>query len=295
MTSKKKALGRGLDAILQSPDTDITSKDISGEFVAGAIASIPVAHIEANPFQPRTDFEEEALAELARSVKEQGIIQPITVRKVGYDKYQLISGERRLRAAQLSGLKEIPAYIRVANDEQMLELALVENIHREDLNPIEIAISYQRLMEECKLTQENLSQKVSKDRATISNYIRLLRLPAEVQLALKRKAITMGHARALITLDDTAQQLGILVKILEKGLSVRDVEKAIRSLQEAPRVREEKPQGQDEELMQKQEMLGNRLRAAVTIRRNTNGKGSVVINFTSDRDLQRILDLLDRS
>jgi ParB family chromosome partitioning protein len=295
MTSKKKALGRGLDAILQSPETDITTRDISGEFVAGAIANIPVAHIEANPFQPRTDFEEETLAELARSIKEQGIIQPITVRKAGYDKYQLISGERRLRAAQISGLRDIPAYIRVANDEQMLELALVENIHREDLNPIEIAISYQRLMEECNLTQENLSQKVSKDRATISNYIRLLKLPAEIQLALKRKAITMGHARALITLEDPGHQIGILVKILEKGLSVRDVEKAIRLLQEAPKVKDEKPQEQDDVLFRKEETLGNLLRAPVSIRRNTNGRGSVVINFTSDRDLQRILDLLNRS
>lgn len=295
MTSKKKALGRGLDAILQSPETDITSRDISGEFVAGAIASIPVSKITSNPFQPRTEFEEEALMELAHSVKEQGIIQPITVRKMGYDKYQLISGERRLRAAQMSGLKEIPAYIRVANDEQMLELALIENIHREDLNPIEIAISYQRLMEECRLTQESLSQKVSKDRATISNYIRLLRLPAEIQLALKRKIISMGHARALITLDDPDQQINILVKILEKGLSVRDVEKAIRQLLELPKVKEDKSQEKPEEIIRSQETLKKLINAPVTIRRNNNGKGSVVINFTSDQDLQRILGLLNRS
>ena len=236
MTSKKKALGRGLDAILQSPDTDITSKDISGEFVAGAVASIPVANIESNPFQPRTEFEEVALKELAGSIKQQGIIQPITVRKLGYDKYQLISGERRLRAAQLIGLKEIPAYIRVANDEQMLELALIENIHREDLSPIDIAISYQRLLEELKLTQDNLSQKVSKDRATISNYIRLLKLPPEIQVALKQKQIGMGHARALITMADTDSQIRIFSRILKEGLSVREVEKAIRKLSE------EKPQ-----------------------------------------------------
>lgn len=292
MTTKKKALGRGLDAILQSPETDITSRDISGEFVAGAIANIPVSQIDSNPFQPRTDFEEEALLELAQSIKEQGIIQPITVRKLGYDKYQLISGERRLRAAQISGLRDIPAYIRVANDEQMLELALIENIHREDLNPIEIAISYQRLMEECRLTQENLSQKVSKDRATISNYIRLLKLPAEIQLALKRKIITMGHARALITLDDPDQQLSILVKILEKGLSVREVEKAIRQIQVSPKAKE--AQQLPDEFVSTQERLKTILDAPVSITRNTNGKGSVVIRFTSDRDLQRILDLLGR-
>ena len=185
MKAKKKALGRGLDAILQSPETDITSSDISGNYVVGAIANLEIEKIETNPFQPRTEFNTLAIEELAKSIQEQGIIQPITVRKLGYDKYQLISGERRFRAAKLVGLKQIPTFIRVANDEQMLELALVENIHREDLNSIEIAISYQRLIEECQLTQEQLSDKIGKNRATISNYIRLLKLPAEVQIALK--------------------------------------------------------------------------------------------------------------
>lgn len=292
MTSKKKALGRGLDAILQSPDTDITSKDISGEFVAGAVANIPVARIESNPFQPRTEFEEEALKELARSIREQGIIQPITVRKLGYDRYQLISGERRLRAAQISGIKEIPAYIRVANDEQMLELALIENIHRQDLNPIEIAISYQRLMDECRLTQDNLSQKVSKDRATISNYIRLLKLPAEVQLALKQKKIGMGHARALITLEDPEQQSGLLHRILKEGMSVREVEKLIRHLQEDPSPKKEKTAGLPEELITARDNVSQILETTVSIRRNTNGKGSLVIHFESDKDLDRILNKL---
>ena len=292
MTSKKKALGRGLDAILQSPDTDITSRDISGEFVAGAVANIPVARIESNPFQPRTEFEEEALRELARSIKEQGIIQPITVRKLGYDKYQLISGERRLRAAQISGIREIPAYIRVANDEQMLELALIENIHRQDLNPIEIAISYQRLMDECKLTQDNLSVKVAKDRATISNYIRLLKLPAGIQLALKKKQIGMGHARALITLDDPAKQMDILHSILEKGLSVRDVEKLIRQAQEEPAPKKEVRTELPETVTRAQDTISRYLETSVSIRRNNNGKGSLVIHFVSDQDLDRILNKL---
>ncbi len=292
MTSKKKALGRGLDAILQSPDTDITSKDISGEFVAGAIASIPVSKIESNPFQPRTEFEEAALAELAESVKEQGIIQPITVRKIGYDKYQLISGERRLKAALMSGLKLIPAYIRVANDEQMLELALIENIHREDLNPIEIAISYQRLMEECKLTQDVLSQKVSKDRATVSNYIRLLKLPAELQLALRQKLVSMGHARALITLKEPDEQIDMLIRILEKGLSVREVEKLIRQKQETPERKKEKTAELHDEFVSAGDQLSKSLKAPVSIKRNNNGKGSVVISFTSDKDLERILNKL---
>ena len=172
--SKKKVLGRGLDAILQSPETDITAKDISGSYVAGAIAEIDITKIEANPFQPRTDFDEMQLREMAISIKSQGIIQPVTVRKVGYDKFQLISGERRLRASQLAKMKRIPAFIRIANDEQMLEMALIENIHRKNLNAIEVAISYQRLIEECKLTQEKLSDKVGKNRTTITNYLRLL-------------------------------------------------------------------------------------------------------------------------
>src|ERR1035437_163704 len=172
MQGKKKALGRGLSAILESPETDITSRDISGEYVVGAIAHIAVEKIEPNPFQPRMQFNEEELAELTLSIQAQGIIQPITVRKLGYDKYQLISGERRLKAARLAGLTEIPAFIRIANDEQMLELALVENIQREELNPLEIAISFQRLLDECKLKQEELSQKVGKDRSTVANYIR---------------------------------------------------------------------------------------------------------------------------
>jgi len=206
MKTKKSALGRGLSAILESPETDITSTDISGNYVVGAIANIPLKKIESNPFQPRNQFEKESLNELAKSIKEQGIIQPITVRKLGYDKYQLIAGERRLRATKMAGLKTIPVFIRVANDEQMLELALIENIHRENLNAIEIAISYQRLIDECKLTQEKLSDKLGKNRSTIANFLRLLKLSPEVQIALRDEFITMGHARALIPLE-TAKPL----------------------------------------------------------------------------------------
>jgi len=231
MQGKKKALGRGLSAILESPETDITSRDISGEYVVGAIAHVAVEKIEPNPFQPRMQFNEEELAELTLSIQAQGIIQPITIRKLGYDKYQLISGERRLKAVKLAGLTEIPAFIRVANDEQMLELALVENIQREELNPLEIAISFQRLLDECKLKQEELSQKVWKDRSTIANYIRLLKLPTEVQIAIRDKKISMGHARALITIEDVKTQLVILHRIFEKKLSVRQVEDIVRNLE----------------------------------------------------------------
>ena len=226
----KRALGRGLDAILSSPDTDITSKDISGNYVAGAIAELNIDEIESNPFQPRTDFDEIMLQELADSIKAQGVIQPITVRKMGRDQYQLIAGERRLKASKIAGLNRIPSFIRVANDEQMLELALIENIHRQDLNAIEVAISYQRLMEECVLTQEKLSERVGKNRSTITNFLRLLKLPPEIQVALRDSSITMGHARALITVEEESNQLHILKRIIADGLSVRQVEAMVRQI-----------------------------------------------------------------
>jgi len=229
MNSKKKALGRGLSAILESPETDITSTDISGNFVAGAVASIPIQQIETNPFQPRVDFEQEALQELSDSIREQGIIQPLTVRKMGYDRYQLISGERRLRASQLAGLTEVPCYIRIANDQQVLEMALVENIQRENLNALEIAFSYQRLLEECELTQEELSQRVGKNRSTVTNYLRLLKLPAEVQVCIRDGKISMGHARALLSIEDETAQVSIVHQIIENDLSVRDVEEKVRN------------------------------------------------------------------
>jgi len=190
---KKNALGRGLNAILQSPDTDITSKDISGEFVAGAVAEISLNLIEANPFQPRDEFSQESLNSLAESIKLQGVIQPVTVRKMGYDKYQLISGERRYRACQLAEIEVIPAYIRIADDQQMVELALIENVHREDLNAIEVALSYHRMMEECGMQLNDIVEKISQNRSTVTNYLRLLKLPPEAQIAVRDGQISMGH------------------------------------------------------------------------------------------------------
>ena len=293
MKTKKKALGRGLDAILQSPETDITSKDISGNYVVGAIANIDIEKIGANPFQPRNHFDDELINELADSIKYQGIIQPITVRKLGYEKYQLISGERRLRAAKIAGLSQIPCYIRVANDEQMLEMALIENIHRKDLNAIEIAISYQRLIEECNLTHEKLSDRISKNRSTITNYLRLLKLPAEVQLALRDGKISMGHARAMINITDPDRQLSILLKIIASDLSVRQVEELVRKIsEEAPGEKKEKTEVPGY-IRESAEQLRNRLGTDVSIRRNTNGKGQIVIPFESDQDFNRILGLLD--
>lgn len=294
MNSKKRALGRGLNAILQSPDTDITSKDISGEFVAGAIAEISISLIDANPFQPRDSFEAEALQELADSIAEQGIIQPVSVRKIGYDRYQLISGERRLRAASIAGLERIPAYIRVANDQQMLEMALVENIQRQDLNPLAIAISFQRLIEECKLTQERLSDRVSKNRSTIANYIRLLKLPAEIQVALRDNKITMGHARALITISDPDKQIGILRKILNDELSVRYVEELVRKAgQETLPKPKPAPVELSEKLINLKSKLQKHLESPVEVKMDNKGKGRIVIEFRNEDDMYRIASLLN--
>ncbi|MFO7615037.1 MAG: ParB/RepB/Spo0J family partition protein [Bacteroidales bacterium] len=295
MTSKKKALGRGLDAILQSPETDITSRDISGNYVAGAIAGIEILKIEANPFQPRTQFEEESLQELAGSIGRQGIVQPLTVRKIGYDRYQVIAGERRLKAAMMAGLKEVPCYIRVADDEQMLELALIENIHRKDLNPLEIAISYQRLVDELKLTQEEVSKKVGKDRATVSNYIRLLKLSPEVQYAIRHGQITMGHAKALMGIADPEMQLNALLKIVEKGLSVREVEKLAREAETSPAPsKTANTPALPEHIVAAGARLDQKLDARITIRQNTKGHGSIVIPFGSGSELERILKILNQ-
>lgn len=290
MKPKKKALGRGLDAILESPDTDITSKDISGNYVVGAIAILNINKIEANPFQPRSDFDEKQLEALAISIETQGIIQPITVRKLGYDKYQLISGERRLKAAKMVGLSEIPSFIRVANDEQMLEMALVENIHREDLNAIDIAISFQRLIEECKITQEELSERLGKNRTTITNYIRLLKLPVEIQIALRDGQITMGHARALINLSDDNEKLKILRNIIDNDLSVRQVEE-INRYYSKPKSKKEKLQIPEKLLLEKEKLI-KKLQTKVKIKTNNNGAGTILISFDSEPDFERIISLL---
>ena len=290
---KKKALGRGLNAILESPETDITSKDISGEYVAGAVANIEISKIEYNPFQPREDFDAEALAELAASIAEQGIIQPITIRKMGYDKYQLISGERRLRASAIAGLKQIPAYIRVANDEQMLEWALIENIQRENLNAIEIAISYNRLQEECNLTQEQLSQKVGKNRSTVSNYMRLLKLPAEVQTALRDGSLTMGHARTLISVDDASLQIKLAKLVVDKGLSVREIERMVQEKpQEDKKVVKAVAPEMNADIKKMHEQLQKHLNSKVQIKVASKGKGSVVIPFKSEAELEWLITRL---
>ncbi len=290
---KRKALGRGLDSILSSPETDITSVDISGEYVAGAIAELEVEKIEANPFQPRTDFDEMMLRELSDSIKVQGVIQPITVRKLGYDKYQIIAGERRFRASQMAGLKTVPAFIRVANDEQMLELALIENIHREDLNAIEIAISYQRLIDEIKLTQEKLSEKLGKSRSSIANFLRLLKLPPKVQVALRDDFISMGHARALITVDNQKVQERILKSIIDKGLNVRQTESLVREYNEPKKPRLSKTTPISDHIIEAQENLSTRLGTKVNLKQNNNGQGTIVITFKDQDDLKKIIRIIE--
>lgn len=296
--NKKRVLGRGLDAILQSQETDITSTDISGSYVAGSVAEIDIDLIETNPFQPRTDFDEKALQELSESIKTQGVIQPVTVRKMGYDKYQLISGERRLRASKMAGMKKIPVFIRVANDEQMLEMALIENIHREGLNAIEVALSYQRLLEECQLTQEQLSEKVGKDRSTVTNFLRLLKLPPEIQVALRDGFISMGHARALINIGDTTKQLLILKRVIEEDLNVRQVEKIARELVESQTVGKGVKKQSDyipESFKKQIDNISKSLNMSVKLNRNNRGKGSITINFKNDEEFDKLINIISNN
>ena len=294
--NKKSSLGRGLSAILSNPDTDITNKDTSGNFVVGAVAEIPIALIETNPFQPRDVFEAAALEELKNSIMEQGVIQPVTVRKMGYDKYQLISGERRLRASIMAQLERIPAYIRVADDQQMLEIALIENIHREDLNAIELALSYQRLLDDCGLKIEDIVKKISQDRSTISNYIRLLKLPPEVQVAVRDKKISMGHARTILSIDNPEQQYAVLQKVITEKLSVRETEALIQTLQQPVAIIKAKEKKQQSALPEKYETmrqyLYNSLNMNVDMKRSRSGKGTITLHFTNDEQLERIVAAL---
>lgn len=298
-TKKRSALGKGLSALLENAETDITSKS-NGTGIVGSISMLSIANIEANPFNPRTNFEKDALTELSDSIRIHGIIQPLTVRKLGRDKYQLISGERRFRAAQIAGLDEVPAYIRIANDQTMLEMALVENIQREDLNPIEVALSYERLIEECDLTQDQLSQKISKSRSSITNHLRLLKLPPEVQSGVKAGALSMGHARALVSAGSVEQQIELCERIIKEQLSVRDIEALLRgeSIEKDDEVQTRQTKSATPSLSEQEfvfkEHLGDRLATKVEIRKTDKGTGKIVVNFNSETDLLRIIELLNR-
>ena len=297
-TVKKKALGRGLGALLEDSNTEEENTLSPKESSAGSINEIPLDQIQVNPFQPRVHFDREALEELSESIKVQGIIQPITVRKLSDQEYQLISGERRYQASKMAGLEQIPAYVRTADDQQMLEMALIENIQRQDLNAIEVALSYQRLLSECDLKQEQLGERVGKNRTTVNNYLRLLRLPPDVQAGLRDRQISMGHARAIINVEDVDMQLHIFKKIVEEDLSVRKVEQLVRDLmapkEEKPKP--EKPQGSEHrkyEVQQIQTKLSSHFGTRVGLKADGQFRGEIKIPFVSTEDLNRILEIID--
>ncbi len=292
--TKKPALGKGLSALLKDASTDITS---SGVAPVGSISMIKLNDIQANPFQPRTEFEKTALDELAESIKVHGVIQPITVRKMGYDQYQIISGERRTRASILAGLKEIPAYIRVANDQEMLEMALIENIQRENLNAIEVALSYQRLMDECKLKLDELGERVGKNRSTVNNYIRLLKLPDDIQAAIRDGALSMGHARALISVEDETIQLSIFHQAMSEGLSVRAVEELVRGQRPVSTKTKSTTKAAPASLVDWSSHqtalndLADKYEVPVKIRPKEQG-GELILSFDSEETLQKLLESL---
>jgi ParB family chromosome partitioning protein len=289
--TKKNALGRGLGALIEGVEKEVLEKKVEANL------QIAIESIEANPFQPRTRFDEQALEELASSIKQLGIVQPLTVRETGSGRFQLIAGERRLRAAKIAGLTHVPAFIRTADDQAMLELALVENIQREDLDAVEVAISYQRLIEECKLTQEQLSERVGKQRSTVANYLRLLKLPAEIQLGIKNKHLTMGHARTLVNIEDPKKQIKVYYKIIDDDLSVRGAEELVRSLQtenSKDPSKVEKKKRLNEDFTQLSNHLEKLFSSKVNFRINEKGKGKIVIQFDSPDDMERILGVLDR-
>lgn len=308
MSTKKSGLGKGLSALLGDTPVDSTEYSLASNnsgpsesevnvaprAVLGSVSQIALTQIEANPFQPRTEFDEIALNELAESIRMQGIIQPITVRRMGNDKYQIISGERRFKASKLAGLEAVPAYVRTANDQSMLEMALVENIQRENLNALEISISYQRLLEECSLTQEQLGERVGKDRSTVTNYLRLLKLPPQIQFAIRDGRLTMGHARAILGVDDVGMQLKIFNDILAGDLSVRKVEELVRaSSPKKSSKKDEKRPVWYTEVKNIEERLARRYETKVEIKHKENGSGQMVINYFSNDDFNRLIELLD--
>ncbi|QXV66499.1 ParB/RepB/Spo0J family partition protein [Mucilaginibacter achroorhodeus] len=303
-TEKRNALGKGLSALLNDTPSVLPNKNnearqavprpVSEVDSLGSINEIKISEIEVNPFQPRTEFDEQALADLSASIKLQGLIQPITVRKVSAHAYQLISGERRLRASKLAGLTQIPAYVRTANDQQMLEMALIENIQRENLNAIEVALSFQRMIDECSLKQEELGDRVSKNRSTVTNYLRLLKLPPSIQASLRDNEISMGHAKALLAVEDPAAQLYIHQQIIKNELSVRKAEELVREIQKAPTKKEGKqPEDLPYQLRKIQDDLASKFSTKVRLKVNSQGNGSIEIPFLSEDDLGRILEMLD--
>jgi len=298
-TPKKPALGRNLSSmgIQKGEGLNALLKGVNDNSNNPSIDEIPLNLIDANPQQPRTDFDEDALNELSESIKQLGIIQPVTLRKLDTGRYQIISGERRCRASRLAGLQKIPAYIRPADDDKtMLELALVENIQREDLDPIEIAISFQRMIEECGFTQENLGDRVGKQRSTVTNFLRLLKLPDEIKLGLRHRLITMGHAKALLSVDDVNDQTFLFERILNEGLSVRETEEIAREMKDGQSKQQKgkKSKNTNDNYKELEEKLKNFFNSKVKFSRTDKGNGKIVISFSNDQDLERLISLFDK-
>lgn len=290
-TSKKSPLGRGLGALIDGVEKEALEKKVEANL------QIEISSIDANPFQPRLHFDNQSLEELAASIRQLGIVVPLTVRETGDGRYQLIAGERRLRAARMAGLTHVPAYIRTADDTAMLEMALVENIQREDLDAIEVAITYQRLIEECNLTQEQLSDRVGKQRSTVANYMRLLRLPAEIQLGIRNRNLSMGHARTLVNIEDPAKQIKVFYHIIEEDLSVRATEELVRHLQSTAAkdpAKVEKKKRLNTEFEEVAKQLTSLFHSEVQFRINEKGRGKIVIPFADSDEMERIIGLLDK-
>ena len=290
-TSKKSPLGRGLGALIEGVEKEALEKKVEANL------QIDINSIDANPFQPRLRFDNQSLEELAASIRQLGIVVPLTVRETGDGRYQLIAGERRLRAARMAGLTHVPAYIRTADDTAMLEMALVENIQREDLDAIEVAITYQRLTEECNLTQEQLSERVGKQRSTVANYMRLLRLPAEIQLGIRNRNLSMGHARTLVNIEDPAKQIKVFYHIIEEDLSVRATEELVRHLQSTAAkdpAKVEKKKRLNTEFEEVAKQLTSLFQSEVQFRINEKGRGKIVIPFADSDEMERIIGLLDK-
>ena len=293
MATKKRALGRGLSALLENANTDITSKySAADSHVAGSISEIEISSITANPFQPRKQFSVEALQELVDSIKIHGVIQPITVRKIGNDQFQLISGERRFRACALAGLSAVPAYVKIANDQSMLEMALIENIQRENLDPIEVAISYERLINECELTQEEMADRVGKSRTSVTNFLRLLKLPDEIKKGLQERKLSMGHARALLGIDDEKKMMQPYHSILENNLSVRKVEEQSKELSNASSTARMKASPLSFEEKSWISSLSNEYSTKIALNRDAEGNGKLIFHFTSTSEMEDLIKKL---
>ncbi|HHT03058.1 MAG TPA: ParB/RepB/Spo0J family partition protein [Bacteroidales bacterium] len=297
MAAKKQALGRGLGALLQSMETTNPEVDYDNSITA-SIALIPISKISANPHQPRKEFDDKTIEELSQSIIEQGVIVPITVTKGNNDTYILIAGERRLRASKKAGLTEIPAYIRVATKNEMMEMALVENIQRENLNAIEIALSLQALIESFNLTQEKMSEKIGKSRSSITNYLRLLKLPAVIQISIQEDKISMGHARALINLESEQEQLNIMNQIIDRELSVRQVEEMVSELKAPSNIKTKTSKKQrplPASHIEFQNNLSEKLSTKIEIKRSQRGKGAITIEFSNDKDFERIISIIEEN